>query len=108
MRDRLLLCVLLSLGGCAIPPLTPEQAAYLRQNPLGQPVHQPYMLQPPSRQGPPAFQFQPNTQTAYFTGSRQLVRTITNQQGWQCQYRLGAQLFARVFVGDCPAAIEVQ
>ena len=106
MKTAAALVTVASLAGCALPPLTPEQAAYLRANPIYTP-QQPYVMQTQQRQAP-VTQYQSLTQTAYFTGQRQQVTTITNQQGWQCQYRLGARLFDRVYVGECPSSIEVQ
>ena len=46
--------------------------------------------------------------TAFFTGRQEMVQTVTFQTGWKCEYNYNGQTFWRVFVGSCPARIEVQ
>jgi len=54
--------------------------------------------------GAPAFAV-----TAYWTGQSHLVTTVTYQQAWNCEYRVGGQTFWQAFVGTmCPLSIEIQ
>jgi len=47
--------------------------------------------------------------TAYYTGEYQSVRTVTNQNGVQCQYRFSGKTFVKIFVGSiCPFSILVK
>jgi DNA-binding NtrC family response regulator len=46
--------------------------------------------------------------TAYFTGQQRQVQTVTNQIGWNCEYRYLTQTFWRTFVGMCPQSVQVQ
>lgn len=45
---------------------------------------------------------------AFFTGQMHMVRTVTNQMAWECQYNYAGQTFWRTFMGSCPPTVEVQ
>lgn len=46
---------------------------------------------------------------AFWTGKSEIVQTVTNQSGWECQYQYNGQYFTRVFVGStCPSSVQVQ
>lgn len=46
--------------------------------------------------------------TATWTGQEQQITTITNKQGWNCEYTYAGQTFWRAYVGTCPASVAVQ
>jgi hypothetical protein len=46
--------------------------------------------------------------TAFFTGNQRQVQTVTNQLGWNCEYRYMAQTFWRTFTGQCPTNLQIQ
>lgn len=48
------------------------------------------------------------TRTAYWTGKRVSVQTVTYQQGLNCEYRYNLQIFWKVFTGSCPSSIQIQ
>lgn len=68
----------------------------------------PVKLQSQPLQLPPIQSMQQHGVTAFFTGQQHLVQTVTNQQGWECQYNYAGKTFTRIFTGSCPSSVQVQ
>jgi len=45
---------------------------------------------------------------AFWTGSMEMVTTVTYQQAWRCEYNYNGQIFYRIYQGSCPPFVEVQ
>lgn len=97
-------------------PMSPQQAAYLRQMNLEQQRalneqqlqidrallnRQPLNLQTGA---------QPQGQgvTAIWTGRSQPAQSITGMAGFNCEYNFAGRVFWRMFAGPCPTSVQAQ
>lgn len=101
--------VIAALSGCA--PLTPEQAAAMSKvqyrpyqmtfTPIGSTPSAYTQLQPPVEP-------QQHSVIAIWTGSQQMVTTVTGLSAWRCEYTINGQPMWRIFETVCPSSISVK
>lgn len=115
MKHAAIIGAALALAGCALPPMSPEQAAHMRQMQLEQQrAYNAQMLEAQkaitNRQPAQQQSVQPFTSAvqAFWTGQMRQAQSVTGVVGFNCEYNYAGRTFWRMFAGSCPSAVAVQ
>jgi hypothetical protein len=73
-----------------------------------QPIMPTYKPVPPATLTAPAPAPVQITMQAFFTGRMETAQSVTGAYGFNCEYSVNGQKFWRMYVGSCPANVEVR